>query len=84
MVRACSATASSSKAKWSNTSPVSRTYAPVTTGSGCAPTEAIAVTSAARPPAPLGSLALNTITHAGPDVFAFGLRPARVVGWVWN
>ncbi|GAB3648532.1 hypothetical protein GCM10028813_13560 [Ramlibacter alkalitolerans] len=41
-------------------------------GRGWAPTEAMAVTSAARPPAPLGSLALNTITQAGPDSSASG------------
>ena len=38
---------------------------PVTTGSACAPIAAIVATSPARPPAPLGSLALNTITQAG-------------------
>jgi hypothetical protein len=44
-------------------------------GSAWAPTEAMAVTSAARPPAPLGSLALNTKTQAG--LFAIGFVGRR-------
>src|SRR6187455_3637014 len=37
----------------------------VMTGSACAPIAAIVATSPADPPAPLGSLTLKLITHAG-------------------
>ena len=44
---------------------VSRITMLVTTGSACAPMAAMVDTSPARPPAPLGSLALKLITQAG-------------------
>jgi hypothetical protein len=44
---------------------VSRTYTPVTTASAWPPADAIAMTSPVSPPAPLGSLALKVMTHAG-------------------
>ena len=59
---ACSAMAASSTATCPMVSRVSRTYTPVTTGSACAPTEAITVASLAEPPAPVGSPALKLST----------------------
>ena len=45
------------------------------TGRACAPMAAMVETSPARPPAPLGSLALKLITHAG------GASSSCVSGW---
>ena len=63
--RACSTTTSASSGWWSKTSAVSRITMVVTTGSACAPIAAMVAMSPARPPAPLGSLALKLITQAG-------------------
>ena len=66
MLRACSTTTSASITLWSNTSAVSRSTMAVTTGSAWAPMAAMVAMSPARPPAPLGSVALKVITQAGP------------------
>ncbi len=65
MPRACSTTASGSRAWQSNTSAVSRITMLVTTGRACAPMAATVAMSPAMPPAPLASLALKLITQAG-------------------
>jgi hypothetical protein len=67
---------------WSKTSAVSRMTMEVTMGSACAPIAAMVDTSPARPPAPLGSLALKHITQAGGggSCRAFKRRSVRVRG----
>jgi hypothetical protein len=64
-VRACSATASASSGVLVEDLGGVAHDDGVTTGSACAPIAATVAMSPARPPAPLGSLALKHITQAG-------------------
>src|SRR4051794_25667108 len=52
----------------------------VITGSACAPIAAIVATSPAEPPAPLGSLTLKLITHAGAACSSRSLGSASAAG----